>query len=228
MNKILITGGSQGIGLAIAKKFHAEGWHVTIVSRKIEKIDQLKGEMDGLQGYVADFSQKNEVKKMAESYLNDHGAPDILVNNAGAFQPGDFVNESEDLFEYQMDLNLRSAYYVTKGIIPALVEQQAGLIVNMCSVASIKAYPGGSAYAISKHALLGLSRVMREDLKQHGIRVTAILAGATWTPSWDGAGFPEERMMPAEDIAETVWNTWNMSARTVPEEILIRPFEGDI
>jgi hypothetical protein len=98
----------------------------------------------------------------------------------------------------------------------------------MCSIASIKAYPNGGSYAISKFALLGLSKVLREELKPFGIKVTAILPGATKTASWDGVDLPDDRFMMAEDIAETVFAAYSLSSRSVVEEILIRPQLGDI
>jgi short-subunit dehydrogenase len=98
----------------------------------------------------------------------------------------------------------------------------------MCSIASIKAYPNGGSYAISKFALLGFSKVLREELKDKGIRVTAILPGATRTSSWDGVDLPDERFMKSEDVAETIFSAYSLSKRSVVEEILIRPQLGDI
>jgi hypothetical protein len=103
-----------------------------------------------------------------------------------------------------------------------------GHVFNMCSIASIKAYPNGSSYAISKFALLGFSKVLREELKEYGVRVTAVLPGATRTASWDGVDLPEDRFMRAEDVAETVFSAYSISERSVVEEIIIRPQLGDI
>jgi short-subunit dehydrogenase len=98
----------------------------------------------------------------------------------------------------------------------------------MCSIASIKAYPNGGSYAISKFALLGFSKVLREELKEYGVRVTAVLPGATRTASWDAIDLPEDRFMRAEDVAETVFSAYSISERSVVEEIIIRPQLGDI
>jgi short-subunit dehydrogenase len=98
----------------------------------------------------------------------------------------------------------------------------------MCSIASIKAYPNGGSYAISKFALLGFSKVLREELKEFNVRVTAVLPGATRTASWDGVDLPEDRFMRAEDVAETVFSAYSLSERSVVEEIIIRPQLGDI
>ena len=103
-----------------------------------------------------------------------------------------------------------------------------GHIFNLCSIASIKAYPNGGSYAISKFALLGFSKCLREELKPLGIRVTAVMPGATYTSSWDGVDLPEKRFIPVEDIAETIFSAYKLSGRSVVEEILIRPQLGDI
>ena len=103
-----------------------------------------------------------------------------------------------------------------------------GHIISICSVASIMAYSNGGAYSVSKYALYGLSRNLREELKPFGIRVTSILPGATYTASWEGADIPEERFMPAEDIAAVIWQAISLSDRTVMEDIVLRPMEGDL
>jgi short-subunit dehydrogenase len=105
---------------------------------------------------------------------------------------------------------------------------KSGHIFNMCSIASIKAYANGGSYAISKFALLGFSKCLREELKSFGIRVTAILPGATMTASWDGIDLPESRFMKVEDVADSVYAAYSLSTRSVVEEIIIRPQLGDI
>jgi len=98
----------------------------------------------------------------------------------------------------------------------------------MCSIASITAYAHGGSYSVSKFGMLGFSKSLREELKPHGIRVISVLPGATFTRSWEGADVPEERMMPAEDIAELVWTACSLGPRTVVEEIVVRPHLGDL
>ena len=98
----------------------------------------------------------------------------------------------------------------------------------MCSIASLNAYPNGGSYTISKFALLGFSKVLREELKDKGIRVTSVMPGATWSHSWDGADFPEDRLMKSEDIALVVSNAIDLSPNAVVEEIIIRPQLGDL
>ncbi|HYG19529.1 MAG TPA: SDR family NAD(P)-dependent oxidoreductase, partial [Ohtaekwangia sp.] len=138
------------------------------------------------------------------------------------------ATEPEGTLESMIVNNLYSAYYATRGIVPIMQDQKRGHIFNMCSIASLKAYPNGGSYAISKFALLGFSKCLREELKATGIRVTAVMPGATMTASWEGTDLPDERFMTAEDIAETIFSAYTLSGRSVVEEIIIRPQLGDI
>ncbi|HHM20936.1 MAG TPA: SDR family NAD(P)-dependent oxidoreductase, partial [Bacteroidetes bacterium] len=103
-----------------------------------------------------------------------------------------------------------------------------GHIFNMCSIASLIAYPNGGSYTISKFALLGFSKVLREEMKDKGIKVTSILPGATWSASWAGVDLPKSRLMQPRDIARAVWCAWQMEPSAVVEDIVIRPQLGDL
>jgi NADP-dependent 3-hydroxy acid dehydrogenase YdfG len=109
-----------------------------------------------------------------------------------------------------------------------MIERKKGHIFNLCSTASITAYTNGGAYCVSKFALYGMTKVLREELKPHGIRVTAILPGATLTASWEGVDLPPERFIQATDVAKMIWSAYNLSPGAVIEEILMRPQLGDI
>lgn len=228
--KIFITGGSRGIGFAIARKFHQEGYEVIICGRNLDNLNNAKEQIPGLHGYQCDLSDKAAAKALAQQINDTHGPLDILVNNAGVYQPGSLLEEEDSLFESTMATNLFSAYYITRGVLPGMLAKKAGTIFNICSVASIMPYAhaSGSSYSISKYALLGFSKNLREEVKDKGLRVMSILPGAVYTDSWVGAGFPEERMMSIEDIADIVWGAYNLSGRTVMEEIVCRPQLGDI
>jgi short-subunit dehydrogenase len=234
MNKlIVVTGGTKGIGRAILERFAQAGFDVATCARKTDELDKLKETFESkfkVKAYVhkADLSDKNQVKTFAD-FVNGLNRPvDVLVNNAGYFVPGSVLDEAEGSLESMINSNVYSAYYTTRGLASAMKENKSGYIFNMCSIASIKAYPNGGSYAISKFALLGFSKVLREELKEFGIRVTAILPGATRTASWDGVELPDERFMKVEDVADTVFAAYSLSSRSVVEEILIRPQLGDI
>jgi len=234
MNKlIVITGATKGIGKAVAERFAREGFDVIACARGTEGLLALKEELEKnykvhVQVQTVDMSKREAVEKFAAFILALGRTVDVLVNNAGYFVPGALMEEPDGALESMIDANLYSAYYMTRGLAPVMKTRGAGHIFNMCSIASIKAYPNGGAYAISKFALLGFSKGLREELKPFNIRVTAVLPGATRTASWDGTDLPDERFMPSEDVADTIYATYALSGRTVVEEIVLRPQLGDI
>ena len=225
---IFITGASRGIGLEIARKFYSEGYSVAICARNPEKIAEAKAEMPDLDAYVCDISDKTAVKSLANILLEKYGALDVLVNNGGAFQPGQVHSESDEVFETLLATNLNSAYYFTKALLPPMIARKAGTVVNICSIASITPYANGGSYSISKFAMLGFGKVLREEMKPHSIRVVNILPGAVRTDSWSSSDLPESRFIPPEDIAELVWTSNKLSSRSVIEDLVIRPLLGDI
>jgi short-subunit dehydrogenase len=233
MKLIVVTGGTKGIGRAILEKFAASGFDVATCSRKAGELEILSREIKeryhvNVFTKAADMSVKEEVNAFVTFISNLGRRVDVLVNNAGYFLPGEVTNEPDGSLEDMMNSNVFSAYYTTRGLVGEMKEKKAGHIFNMCSIASIKAYPNGGSYAITKFALLGFSKVLREELKESGIRVTAILPGATRTASWDGVNLPDDRFMKAEDVADAVFAAYSLSGRSVVEEMVIRPQLGDI
>ena len=232
--KIVITGASKGIGKAIAIRFAMEGYRVAVCSRDENNLKALADEIQKMGAnhpllyVVCNAAKKDDIQRFYETVKANFGAVDILVNNAGIFVPGQIMNEEEGVFEEIMNVNIGSAYHFTRLFAKDMVEKQSGHIFSMCSVASIKAYPNGGSYCISKFALMGLTKVLREEMKPHNVKVTAIIPGATYTESWSGAGLPEDRFIPAEDVADTIFHISQLSHRTNVEEILMRPQLGDI
>ena len=235
MNKlIVVTGGSKGIGRAIIEKFAAHGFDVATCARNQEDLKklelQIKKSFPTVNVYTttADMADREQTKSFIDFISELRRPVDVLVNNAGYFVPGSISTEPEGTLESMIHANLYSAYHTTRGLVQAMKEKKAGHIFNMCSIASIKAYSNGGSYAISKFAMLGFSKCLREELKEFGIRVTAILPGATRTSSWDESDEPEERFMKAEDVADTIYSAYSISGRSVVEEVIIRPQLGDI
>jgi short-subunit dehydrogenase len=214
--------------LAIALRFASQGFNVAISARNQDSLTSIQQNHPNIQIFRADMANKTEVENLARWLNESFGPLDVLVNNVGRFIPGQMHTESDELFEELMRTNLYSNYYLTKRVLPSMMDRKSGTIFNICSIASLIAYPNSGAYSISKHALHGLSKVLREEMKPYGIRVVSVLPGATLTASWDGVNLPSERFMPAEDIAQAVWDAWSLSPRTVIEEILLRPMLGDI
>lgn len=234
MSKLaVITGGTKGIGKAIIEKFAAQKFDIVTCSRNTVALNALKDYLQSTYAikasvFTADMSVRSQVRSFTD-FVTDLGLPiEVLVNNAGFFTPGNITEEKEGVLESMIESNVYSAYYTTRGLAAAMKLRKAGHIFNMCSIASLKAYPNGGSYAISKFALLGFSKVLREELMHDNIRVTAVLPGATRTSSWDGVELPEERFMKPEDVADAVFGAYSLSPRSVVEEILIRPQLGDI
>ncbi|HYC86330.1 MAG TPA: SDR family oxidoreductase [Chryseosolibacter sp.] len=228
---IVVTGGSRGIGRAIIEKFATAGFDIITCGRDEGELAKLKAALAKSTSVLyttADMSVKSQAKQFTDFVVSLGRPVDVLVNNAGFFVPGEITTEPDGTLESMIEANLYSAYYTTRGIVPLMKQRKAGHVFNMCSIASIQAYSNGGSYAISKFAMLGFSKCLREEMKEHGVRVTAVMPGATRTRSWDGADLPEERFMKVEDIAETIYAAWSLSARSVVEEIIIRPQLGDI
>jgi NAD(P)-dependent dehydrogenase (short-subunit alcohol dehydrogenase family) len=233
MPVVVVTGASHGIGRAIAEAFASEpDARIALVSRDEEKLEAV-AEACAERGADAvvlptDVTDDQAVMEMASTVCKAWGAPDVLVNNAGLFRPGFIIDTTPEVFRQQVAVNLTSAFVVTRAFLPRMIDRKKGHLFFSASVASIRAYPGGVGYCAAKHGLLGLARVVREETKDKGLRVTSLILGATYTPSWEGTDLPEERFMPVEDVAQAAMQAYRMSGRSVVEEILIRPQLGDI
>jgi short-subunit dehydrogenase len=230
----IITGASKGIGKAISLLLAKKGVNLILNARGAEDLKATRDACKALNPkievhiFAADVSMKAEVLALGDFCNDTFDQIDILVNNAGIFIPGAIHEEAEGHLEKMIDTNLYSAYHLSRKIIPSMLQRGKGHIFNICSTASIYAYPNGGSYSISKFGLYGMTKVLREELKDNGIRVTAVLPGATWSASWAGADFPEERLMQADDIAKALWSAYELSGNAVIEELLIRPQQGDI
>ncbi|MEQ6168928.1 MULTISPECIES: SDR family oxidoreductase [unclassified Ekhidna] len=230
---VVITGGTKGIGRALVERFASEGWPVATCSRNEDDLEVLRKEINEkhkvlIHTFAADLSKKEGVKSFVEFVRMTAKPVEILINNTGVFNPGSVLEEEDGALEQMINTNLYSAYHLTRALAPAMKQNKSGHIFNLCSVASLKAYPNGGSYSISKFALYGFSQAIREELKDFGVRVTSVLAGAVKTPSWDGVDIPEERFMKPEDIAETIYTSYRLSERSVIEEVVLRPQLGDI
>lgn len=230
---IVITGGSKGIGRALVEKFAREGHNIATCSRSVADLENLKKEVEtntDAKVYIhsADLSKKEDVQSFIAFTKDIDETVDVLINNTGVFIPGAIHEEEDGVFETQMHTNLFSAYYMTRGFVKDMMERKKGHIFNIASIASFMAYSNGGSYAISKHAMLGMSKCLREETKPFNVKVTAVMPGATRTASWDGVDLPEDRFSKPEDIADIVYASYVLSQNSVVEDIIIRPQLGDI
>lgn len=234
MSTAVITGATQGIGKAIAEKFLEEAYDLAICARTTNDLRDLHDDWEyrfperKIFMQNVDVQDKALLKKFARNVQDVFPRIDVLVNNAGSYLPGNLMEEPEGQLENLMEINLYSAYHLTRALLPSLLQNGKGHIFNICSVAALQAYPNGGAYSVSKYALLGFSDNLRHELKGKNIKVTAINAGAVWTNSWRGSGVAEERIMEAGDIAQLVWAAANLSPQATVENIIMRPQMGDL
>ena len=240
---VVITGASKGIGKAVAEIFAANNHNLFLCSRGevalYKTMEELLNKYPSviIKAKPFDLSIKEQAKDFGVWCLG-FGTPGILVNNAGLFEPGSIYNEPEGLLERQLAVNLHSAYHVTRTLLPSMIERnslalrqaqgQSGHIFNLCSIASLNAYENGGAYSISKFALYGFSKNLREEMKPHGIKVTHVIPGAAYTNSWSGSNIDPKRIMEAGDIAKMIFAASQLSTQACVEELVIRPQLGDL
>jgi short-subunit dehydrogenase len=233
MNSI-ITGASRGLGRAIAEGFAARGYDLVLSSRDGVALAKAVRELGDrypaitIRSKAADLGDKAQAQGLGRWVLESGLAVDVLVNNAGQFIYGSLYEEAEGVLEQLIAVNLYSAYHLTRTLLPAMMARKAGHIFNICSIASLKAYHYGGAYGISKYALAGFSANLREEMKEHGVKVTAVYPGAAYTDSWAGSGVDPHRIMEAADIARMVVAATELSPQATVEEIVLRPQLGDL
>jgi short-subunit dehydrogenase len=233
MNAV-ITGASRGIGKATARIFALHGYDLFLSSRNernlLRTIEELKKDFPNVSvdGKAFDLGKKQDAQLLGGWINTNADTIDVLINNAGNFIQGDVSNEPDGALEEMMEVNLYSAYHLTRAVLPKMIATKTGHIFTLCSIASLGAYPGGGSYSISKFALLGFTKNLRRELQPHGIKVTAIIPGAAYTDSWKDSGVAEQRLMEADDIARVIYNATLLSPQAVVEEIIIRPQLGDL
>jgi short-subunit dehydrogenase len=231
---VVITGASQGIGAAIARAFSADisGVKLALVARSPANLATVAqdcaslGAVPGL--FPCDVSDEAAVAGLESAVRRRFGAVDVLINNAGKYFGAPFLATPVADFDRMLSANLRSLFLVTRAFAPGMIRRRRGDIFNMGSVAGIMALPGASAYSAAKFGVSGLSKSMRAEFRDKGVRVCCVHPGATVSPSWKGSGVPAARMMPAEDVAQAFLALYKMTRRTVVEEVVLRPQLGDL
>lgn len=231
---VVVTGCTKGIGLAVAKAFAGAGYQVAGCARNLADLAALKQELHQLNPMgihtllPCDVSDTPQLKLFISQVNQAYQSVQVLVNNAGVFLPGSLITEAEGVLENLLQTNVTSAYHVTRGVLPGMLQNKSGHVFNICSIASLQAYDAGASYTISKFALLGFSKQLRHETKGTGVKVTALMLGATLTNSWAGVDLPEARFIKPEDVAQTILGVCELSNHADVEEIVIRPQLGDI
>lgn len=229
----LITGASRGIGLALAHALAEQGCHLVLTARNKKSLDKLKSELAHQKPehliQHCDVRDPLSIDKLMSAVKKRFGRVDILLNNAGIAHVQANVDElAISHWQEVIDTNLTGMFLVTRA---ALVFMKRGsAIVNNLSISAKRVFPGSSAYNASKHGALGLTNTLREELRPRGIRVIALLPGATntdiWNDLWPDA--PRQKMMNPATVARTVVNALGVPAEATVEELVILPASGTL
>lgn len=232
--QVVITGASKGIGRAVAAAFAAEGAHLFLCARNEVPLYNTVAELQTkypdavIKAKAVDLSVKENCIAFGK-WINDQcKAVDILVNNTGSFLPGSVHNEADGILENMIATNLYSAYHLSRALLPNMMAAKSGYVFNICSIASLHAYNNGGSYSISKFAMLGFSKNLREEMKPYNIKVCAVMPGAVLTDSWGNYDNSSNRIMQAKDVADIILAATKLSAAAVIEDIVLRPQLGDL
>jgi short-subunit dehydrogenase len=229
---VIITGASKGIGKAIAKTFAANGHNLFLCSRNevalYKTMEELGTQYPNITIKAKAFDLSKNAKTFGQWIVELGIDVDVLINNAGLFEPGSVHNEPEGLLESQIETNLYSAYHLTRTLLPAMMQKRAGHVFNICSIAGLQPYKNGGAYSISKFAMDGFSKNLREEMKEYNVKVTTVYPGAVLTDAWGNFDNSSHRIMEADDIAKMVYAASQLSAGACVEEIVMRPQLGDL
>lgn len=229
----VITGGSRGIGLAMAQTFAVDGYSVVITGRDAKRLQAaasaLKQKQEQVLAVPCDVRDAASVDKLFQEVRKHHSAIDVLINNAGvahALAPADKL--PIETWKEVIDTNLTGTFLITRAALPMM--QAGSTIVNNLSVAASVPFPGMCAYNASKFGALGFTQALREDLRERGIRVLALLPGATNTDIWGQfwAEAPKEKMISPETVAQAVLHAVSAPANASIDEIRIGPAAGTL
>jgi NAD(P)-dependent dehydrogenase (short-subunit alcohol dehydrogenase family) len=226
MRSALITGGSSGIGLAIARMLREEGFELTLASRTKEKIEAAAAEL-GAHAIAADVGQEADCVRVVAEHNERYGGLDVLVNSAGIGIAGTVESLQAKHVDLQLAINLRGLLLVTREAIPLLKKTQ-GWVVNLASIAGTTPTPGLTVYGATKAAVIALTRSMNAELDGDGVRAIAICPGFVDTPMAEWSGLAGHEMIQPDDCAEVVRMCLRLSPRArVPQVVIERVGSSD-
>ncbi|MFD7525397.1 3-ketoacyl-ACP reductase [Paenibacillus chitinolyticus] len=217
----IITGAGKGIGKAAAAALAKEGVNLGLLARSTADLEALQKELSGTYGVnvfyaSADISKLSEVQQAISSLTGELGHVDILINNAGIAQFGTVADMDPEQWERIIQVNLMGTYYVTRAVLPDMIQQNSGNIINVASTAGERGFATGSAYCASKFGVLGLTEALMQEVRKSNIRVTALTPSTVNTDLASNAGLKigdEDRMMQPEDVAELITTTLKLPPR---------------
>lgn len=229
---VLITGSSQGIGRSIAINFAASTQRpLVLLARNEEKLNETKklcqkAGADKIAVLPCDATDEEEVQ--AIQIPDDLPEPGIIVNNAGSYLYKNVTETTQKEFQYQIDVNLYTAVNIVNRFLPVLRKMDRALIINISSVGALQGLAESGAYSSAKHALLGYTRSLREELKNTDIGVSAINLGQTHSPSWHNSTMSPEKLIDPSDVASLIVQLTRLSPRSLVEEMTLQPQHGRV
>lgn len=226
----VITGATKGIGKAIAERFAAAGFDLVITSRSQSDLVLMKKKLENeylIEVHIrqADFSRKSDVMLFAEHVKKQTPVIDVLVNNVGQYYTGKILDAPADQLTEAMHINLFAAHYLTGVLAPGMKTRQKGHIFNIASILAKEFREEAASYTISKHALLAWNKLLFEELRQYQVKVTAVIPGSTFSDSWKDVAIDYSKLIQPEDIAESIYQCFNLSSHAVMEELVIQPLK---
>ena len=234
METALITAATKGMGRAIATAFAKEGVNLAICARSEADLISFKADLLAINPRIkvfiaaADCSVKKELLGFAGGAEQALGFISIIVNNVGMYEHSSILDDDDDTFDKHVRTNLEPAYELYRYFGKTMIAAKRGHIFNICSAASLTPIPEAGSYSVTKYALLGLNKVMKLEMQEFGVKVTAIIPGSTLTDSWKGMTVDKDKMVLPEDIASAVINTYRMSPGANVDELIIKPVFGQI
>jgi len=234
MKNALITAATKGIGRAVAIAFATEGINLAICARNEKDLSAFKAELLAINPNIkiltaaTDVSVKADLLQFAGKAEQELGFISIIVNNAGIYEYSSILDDGDDTFLKSVNTNLAPAYELYRYFGKTMIAKSEGHIFNICSVASLNPIAEAGTYSVTKFALLGLTKVMRLEMQQHNVKVTAIVPGSTLTDSWKGVKVEKDTMVLPQDIASAIINIYKMSPGANVDEMIIKPAGGQI
>ena len=223
----LVTGASRGIGQAIARTLGRMGAMLSLSARDSQKLQSachdLEAEGARVLALPADVSRPDDITSLVQTTERSLGPIEILVNNAGIGHFAPIQESSEAIWDATLDTNLKAAFLLTKAVAPGMIARRSGQIINIASLAGKNAFAGGSVYCASKWGLLGLTQCAAEDLRQYGIRVSAICPGSVATDFSPHSSKDRGKMLQPEDVAHAVEMILTQASESFISEVLLRP-----
>jgi NAD(P)-dependent dehydrogenase (short-subunit alcohol dehydrogenase family) len=221
----LVTGGSAGIGFALARMLRDEGYELTLAARRPEPLAEAALEL-GAESVAANLADPDECVRVVAVHAERFGGMDVLVNSAGIGISGSFGEQATKAIDLQVGVNLRAALVVTRESLPHL-RATGGHVINLASIAGTIPTPGLAVYGATKAALISFTHSLNREEDEHGVRATAICPGFVATRMTEWTGLPSEEQIQPSDVAELVRTILQLSPKARVPQIVIERL-GDV